>query len=166
MAPVLNVSVAYAGASFGNWPDLLSKEIRMRISSGVLAVAAAVIALPTFAHELTVSVNNIKSIKGNLLVAIYDKEEHYNANSHWVAAKQVKVTATTMSLDFADLPAGNYAIKLFQDENENNQIDIGTNGIPTELYGFSNNGGSYGPPLFDEAKVVIDKATEIEIQLR
>lgn len=138
----------------------------MRISTGVLAVAAAVIALPTFAHELTLNVNNIKSIKGNLLVAVYDKEEHYNANSNWVAAKQVKVAATSMSLVFADLPAGNYAIKLFQDENENNQIDIGSNGIPTERYGFSNNGGSYGPPLFDEAKVVVDKATDIEIQLR
>lgn len=138
----------------------------MRINTGVFAVAAAIIALPAFAHELTLNVNNIKSIKGNLLVAVYDKEEHYNANSNWVAAKQVKVAGTTMSLDFADLPAGNYAIKLFQDENENNQIDMGANGIPIELYGFSNNGGSYGPPSFDEAKVMIDKATDIEIQLR
>lgn len=138
----------------------------MRINTGVFAIAAAIIALPTFAHELTLSVNNIKSIKGNLLVAVYDKEEHYNTNSNWVAAKQVKVAGMTMSLGFADLPAGNYAIKLFQDENENNQIDIGANGIPTELYGFSNNGGSYGPPSFDEAKVVVDKATQIEIQLQ
>ncbi len=138
----------------------------MRIGTTVLAITAAFIALPTFAHELTLNVNNIKSIKGNLLVAVYDKEEHFNANTHWVAAKQVKVTATTMSLSFADLPAGNYAIKLFQDENENNQIDFEVSGIPKEPYGFSNNGVSYGPPLFNEAKVVVDKATQIEIQLR
>jgi len=138
----------------------------MRISTSVFAVAAAVIALPTFAHELTLNVSNIKSVKGNLLVAVYDKEEHYNTNSNWVAAKQVKVAAATVSLDFTDLPAGNYAIKLFQDENENGQIDIDASGIPTEPYGFSNNGGSYGPPLFNESKVVVDKATEIDIQLR
>jgi uncharacterized protein (DUF2141 family) len=150
----------------GIGPIYLSKEIPMRINTGVLAIAVAMTALPSFAHELTLSVNNIKSIKGNLLVAVYDKEEHYTANSNWVAAKQVKVAGTSMSLDFANLPAGNYAVKLFQDENENNQIDIGANGIPTELYGFSNNGGSYGPPSFDEAKVVVDKATQIEIQLR
>ncbi len=138
----------------------------MRINTGVFAIAAAIIALPTFAHELTLNVNNIKVIKGNLLVAVYDKEANYNTNSNWVAAKQVKVAGTTMSLNFADLPAGTYAIKLFQDENENNQIDMGANGIPTELYGFSNNLGSYGPPSFDEAKVIVDKATEIEIQLR
>lgn len=138
----------------------------MRISARLLATAVAFIALPTFAHELTLNVNNIKSIKGNLLVAVYDKEEHFNANSNWIAAKQIKVAGTTMSVGFADLPAGNYAIKLFQDENENNQIDIGVNGIPTELYGFSNNGGSYGPPSFSKAKVVVDKATEIEVQLQ
>lgn len=166
MAPEFSASVAYAGVSFGDRPDLLIKEIRMRISTSLFAITAAVITLPTFAYDLTLNVNNIKSDKGNLLVAVYDKEEHYNANSNWVAAKQVKVAGTTMSLDFADLPAGNYAVKLFQDENENNQIDTGVNGIPTELYGFSNNGGSYGPPSFSEAKVVVDKATEIEIQLR
>ena len=138
----------------------------MRINKGVFAIAAAIIALPTFADELALNVNNIKAIQGNLLVAVYDKEANYNANSNWVAAKQVKVTGATMSLSFADLPAGNYAVKLFQDKNENNQIDIGANGIPTEPYGFSNNLGSYGPPSFDEAKVIVNKATEIEIQLR
>jgi len=149
-----------------DWPDLLSKEIRMRISTSVLAITVAVIALPTFAHELTLKVNNIKSIKGDLLVAVYDKEQHYNSNSNWVAVKKVKVAAITMSLDFADLPSGNYAVKLFQDENENGQIDTGASGIPTEPYGFSNNGGSFGPPSFNDAKVVVDKATQIDIQLR
>lgn len=138
----------------------------MRINTSVFAVAAAIIALPTFAHELTLNVINIKSVKGNLLVAVYDKEEHYNSNSNWIAVKKVKVAETTMSLDFSDLPAGNYAVKLFQDENENGQIDTGAGGIPIERYGFSNNAGSYGPPSFDEAKVAVDKATEIEIRLR
>lgn len=138
----------------------------MRINKGVFTIAAAIIALPTFADELMLNVNNIKAIRGNLLVAVYDKEANYNANNNWVAAKQVKVAGTTMSLSFVDLPAGSYAIKLFQDENENNQIDIGANGIPTEPYGFSNNLGSYGPPSFDEAKVTVNKATEIDIQLR
>lgn len=150
----------------GNWPDLLIKEICMRINKGVFTIAAAIIALPTFADELTLHVNNIKAIQGNLLVAVYDKEASYNANNNWVAAKQVKVADTTMSLSFVDLPAGSYAIKLFQDKNENNQIDIGANGIPTEPYGFSNNLGSYGPPSFDEAKVTVNKASVIEIQLR
>lgn len=138
----------------------------MRISSRVLAIAATFVTLPTLAHELTLNVNNIKSIKGDLLVAVYDKEEHYNSNSNWIAVRKVKVEDAVMSLDFANLPTGNYAIKLFQDQNENGEIDKNGMGIPTEPYGFSNNGGSYGPPSFSEAKVAVDKATRIEIQLR
>ncbi len=137
----------------------------MRISTSVLAITVAFITLPTFAHELTLNVSNIKTIKGDLLVAVYDKEEHYNANTHWVAVKKVKVVEAAMSLDFADLPSGDYAIKLFQDENENGQIDMNTMGIPTEPYGFSNNAGSSGTSSFTEAKVVVDKATQVEIQL-
>lgn len=138
----------------------------MRISASIFAITTAFIATPSFAHELTLNVNNIKNIKGDLLVAVYNKAEHYSSNSHWVAVKKLKVTAEVMSLDFADLPTGDYAVKLFQDENENGQIDKDAMGIPTERYGFSNNGGSYGPPSFDEAKVAVHKATEIEIQLR
>lgn len=166
MTPEVSTSVVYAEASIGNQPDPLIKEISMRINTSVLAITAAFVTLPTFAHELTLTVNNIKTIKGDVLVAVYDKEEHYNSNSNWIAVKKIKVAEATMSMDFADLPAGNYAIKLFQDENENGQIDKNTIGIPTEPYGFSNNAGSFGPPSFNEAKVVVDKATQIEIQLR
>lgn len=138
----------------------------MRISTRVFAMAAGLVALPTFAHDLTVTLGNVKSGQGDLLAAVYDKAEHYNANNNWVAIKKVKMEATGMSLNFADLPTGNYAIKLFQDENSNGQIDKNDQGIPTEPYGFSNNGGTYGPPSFEEAKVLVDKATRIEILLR
>jgi len=138
----------------------------MRVNTIVFGITAVFLALPSFAHDLTLQVENIKSSQGDLLVAVYDKAEHYNTNTNWVAVKKVKMEATKMALAFAGLPAGNYAIKLFQDENGNGQIDMNSMGIPTEPYGFSNNGGSYGPPSFDEAKVVVDKATEIEIQLR
>lgn len=139
----------------------------MRISRRVLvAAAAACLALPTFAHDLTLTVSNITSLKGDILVAVYDQEEHYNANTHWVAVKKVKVDGTAMVLDFTDLPAGSYAVKLFQDENQNGQIDKNGMGIPTEPYGFSNNGGSFGPPSFNDAKVLVDRTTHVEIQLR
>ncbi len=138
----------------------------MHSRRGLVALIATFFALPTLAHELNVTVNNVKTIKGDLLVAVYDKEEHYNTNTHWVAVKKLKVAETSIVLDFPDLPAGNYAVKLFQDENENGQIDKNFMGIPTEPYGFSNNGGSYGPPSFDEAKVAVDETTNIEIQLR
>lgn len=138
----------------------------MRINTGVLAIAASFVALPTLAHELNVNVNNIQSIKGDLLVAVYDKKENYDADKNWVAVKKIKVEKSSLSLDFADLPAGHYAVKLFQDENQNGQIDMNALGVPVEPYGFSNNQGRSGQPSFEEAKVVLDSSVNIEIQLR
>jgi uncharacterized protein (DUF2141 family) len=158
-------NIAYAGISAGIGP-LFIKEIDMRIGTQILGIVAVLLTTPALADEVTVQVGNIKSTQGDLLVAVYDKEESYNANNNWVASRKVMMTGPTMALNFADLPSGNYAIKMFQDENQNGQIDIGPSGIPTEPYGFSNNGGDAGQPSFNEAKVRVDKVTKIEIRLR
>lgn len=128
---------------------------------GLLAAA-----LPTQAHELTLKVDSIRKVEGSLLVAVYDQQAHFDANQQWVAAQKVKVTQGPMRISLGDVPAGHYAVKLFQDINENGQIDFAPSGMPSEPYGFSNNAGVYGPPSFDEAKVEVGKTTEIEIQLR
>lgn len=52
---------------------------------------------------------------------------------------------------FEDLPAGDYAIKVFQDEDGDQVLDIGFFG-PEEAYGFSNGArGLFGPPPWEEA---------------
>lgn len=132
----------------------------------VAALALMGMSLPTLAHELTLKIDKVQSLKGFLLVAVYDQAGHYESNSQWVAVRKIKMTEAPMMISLGDLPAGHYAVKLFQDENDNGQIDKSVIGIPTEPYGFSNNGGTYGQPSFDEAKVIVDKVTEIDIQLR
>jgi uncharacterized protein (DUF2141 family) len=122
--------------------------------------------LPTLAHELMLKIDKVKTLNGSLLIAVYNQAPNYDNNTQWVVARKIKVTEAPMLISLGDLPAGDYAVKLFQDENDNGQIDKSVIGIPTEPYGFSNNGGSYGQPSFDEAKVMVDKVTEIEIQLR
>lgn len=129
-------------------------------------VALAAMSLPSLAHELTLKVDKVKNVNGNLLIAVYDQAANYSSDSQWVVVRKVKVTEGPIRIPLGDVPTGHYAVKLFQDENDNNQIDKNSTGIPTELYGFSNNGGSYGQPSFDEAKVLVDKATEIEIHLK
>jgi len=48
---------------------------------------------------------------------------------------------------------GQYAIKVFHDENANGELDINFLGIPKESYGFSNHArGRFGPPPFAEAR--------------
>ncbi|MDR0612870.1 MAG: DUF2141 domain-containing protein, partial [Dysgonamonadaceae bacterium] len=75
---------------------------------------------------------------------------------------------TDTSLEFSvELPEGEYAISVYHDENDNNKLDTGVFGIPTEGYGFSNNvKGFMGPPSFKESKFSLTKdSTLIRINL-
>jgi len=57
------------------------------------------------------------------------------------------------------IPCGEYAVKVFHDENGNDKLDTRIFGIPAERYGFSNNArGTLGPPDFSDARFVLDTA--------
>lgn len=118
------------------------------------------------AHELTLTVDAIKNVKGHMVIALYHNVESYKTDQNMLASRKEKITDNTLTIDFGDLPEGYYAIKLYQDANDNGKIDKNLIGIPTEGYGFSNNGGSFGQPSFDEAKFLLDKTTEIKIHLK
>jgi uncharacterized protein (DUF2141 family) len=60
-----------------------------------------------------------------------------------------------------DLPAGNYAIASYHDENGNGKLDTNALGMPEEGYGFSNDArGTFGPPKFSEAVFEFDGKTD------
>ncbi len=72
------------------------------------------------------------------------------------------VTATQI----LSLPAGEYAIALFQDLNENGALDSNILGIPSEPYGFSNNArGKFGPAKFTQAAFSITENQKITLTI-
>ncbi|MBL4908575.1 MAG: DUF2141 domain-containing protein [Alteromonadaceae bacterium] len=116
------------------------------------------------AAELIVSVNKINTIKGHIMLGLYDDETSYKQGNP-VHSARVKVNKSQEKIIFTELPDGEYAIKLFQDENDNNKMDMNMMGIPKESYGFSNNGGRFGQPDYKEAKFSVKDNTRIEINL-
>jgi len=116
------------------------------------------------AANLTVNISDVEQGKGHLLVALYADEESYNSSKANFASK-VKAAHEQESVVFENLPDGEYAIKMYQDENDNNSLDVNIMGIPKEGYGFSNNGGMFGSPKYVEAKFTIKENTVIEIEL-
>ena len=99
-----------------------------------------------------VNVTGLRSDKGTVLVQLASSAEDYDEDERAFRAAAVKSTDEKATVVFADVPYGEYAVKLFQDENENRKIDIGFLG-PKEPYGFSNNVfGTFGPPPFEQAK--------------
>lgn len=66
------------------------------------------------------------------------------------------------------LPEGRYAVSLYQDLNDNGELDTNLLGAPVEPVGFSRNArGSLGPPEFGAAAFEVDDThAEFDIRLR
>jgi uncharacterized protein (DUF2141 family) len=112
-------------------------------------------------NKLTVIIDGIENVKGHIMVALYDKE------SKQVGAKMEKIESESITVVFEKVLAGEYAVSVFQDENDNKKLDTGAFGIPKEKYGFSNNvHPKFGPPEFEERLFKIEDDTEINITLR
>ena len=117
------------------------------------------------AQTLTLKVEGIEHVKGNLLVGIYSSEESFMRKPAF--GFKVEVIDTTLSIPCRGLPAGTYAISLFQDENGNGILDTGSFGRPTEKFGFSNNAeGVMGAPAYKKCRFEWKEDTTMVIQLK
>jgi uncharacterized protein (DUF2141 family) len=104
------------------------------------------------AADLTVGIEGLKNANGQVLVAVFDRAADFLKQPVRVAA--VNAQQGTVKVSIAGLPAGDYALSVFQDENGNGKLDKNVVGMPTEPYGFSNDAvGNYGPPSFQDATV-------------
>lgn len=118
-----------------------------------------------FAQNLTIEVRDIEKVEGHLYVAIYNSEEMFMKKS--LTAFRIDVKDKVLSIPCKGLPAGTYAISLFQDENGNGRLDSGTFGIPTEKFGFSNDAeGVMGPPSYGKCCFTFSEDTTLVIHLK
>lgn len=67
-----------------------------------------------------------------------------------------KATAT-----FENVKPGEYGVTLYWDKNGNKKMDFEPTGMPKEMYGVSNNGMSFGPPQWNEAKFIVDAEPQV-----
>ncbi len=130
------------------------------------AVIAIELVQPVQAADLDVLVENITEHRGTLYWSVFDSEADYKADDNAVISAKSRVSGDTVRVTVHDLPHGEYAVKLFHDANGNGEMDTNMLGIPKEGYGFSNNGGKFGPASFEDAKVLVADDTQIQIRLR
>jgi uncharacterized protein (DUF2141 family) len=78
----------------------------------------------------------------------------------------VSVSGTELVHTFGAIDNGAYVVVVFQDLNNNRELDTNFMRIPKEPYGFSNNPSMIiDPPSFDEASFIITGDAKIEITL-
>ena len=117
--------------------------------------------------KLTVVVTGFSNSNGNCRFAIDNSEFLYEREDTVWIGKVLPIINKKVIVVIDSLQYGEYAVRVFHDENKNEIIDTNILGIPTEDYGYSNNvSGWFGPPSWDRAKFIFDKremTIEIEV---
>jgi len=106
---------------------------------------------------LHLQVQEVKAPLGVMRIALYDSEANFLDFKEVFASKVVPATIGTTTVVIDSLPAGAYAIALYQDQNDNGAMDKNWLGIPTEPLGFSNAQlRTFGPPSFKASAFILN----------
>ncbi len=122
-----------------------------------LGFSIGVFGQTSYSQNLKIMVSNIKSVEGNIMIAIFNSDQKFLGNE-MVTGKIEPVTQTgIMTITVEGLPLGEYAISIYHDGNANETLDTNLFKLPAEPYGFSNDArGTFGPPSFEDAKIIFN----------
>jgi hypothetical protein len=104
-------------------------------------------------QDLLIEIDHIKSVKGEVLIAIFNTEEGFP----FLTSKAIQLLKAIPSQGKAQcivkaLPVGRYAIALFHDSNADGKLNTNLIGIPKEGYGVSNNAyNTFSAPRYKDA---------------
>jgi len=117
--------------------------------------------------KLTVIITGFSNEEGNCRFALDNSKSVYEREDTVWIGKVLPIVKKQVVVVIDSLKYGEYAVRVFHDENKNEIIDTNLLGIPTEDYGYSNNASSwFGPPSWEKAKFIFNKpemTIEIEV---
>lgn len=109
-------------------------------------------------HKLSIHISGISKIKGSLFIAVFRATDDFPVFGKQFKGIIKEVEGKSQNYTFDNLPEGEYALAIYQDVNRNKILDKNLLGIPTEIYGFSNNARrNFSAPSFQEAKFKLNK---------
>lgn len=135
-----------------------------------LIAAALLVATPALAQDAGADISftfEVGQPSGQVMLALFDSEAAYDGSGGPVRAQRAEVSGSTVTVRFAGLPAGDYALKAFHDLDGDGEMDTNPFGMPTEPYAFSNNAvGNMGPASWERARFSAEGAVAQTIALR
>ena len=122
--------------------------------------------LATELTKVTVIVENVKVDEGPVYLQFFEGETAYKEGR---GTLQNVLEPKSDSVQLAvDVKPGEYSIAVFQDTNEDGQLNRNFMGIPREPWGMSNNAPArFGPPQWSDMRFEVgDTEVEQRIELR
>jgi len=113
--------------------------------------------------SFSLEINGVTVNGGTVYGAIYSNNNAYRNNQPEYTFRGNPINNTLVfSLQ---IPEGEYVIQVYQDTNNNDQLDFGLFGIPKEPVGITNFNGKGIPGNFNKLKVKINNGSKIIIQI-
>lgn len=129
---------------------------------GLLLLPMIVVAQNT----ISVHVHNVTSTSGKVNVAVYNSHDTFLSFDGVLTTNSVHANEGVVTLKIPNLPAGEYALAVFHDENDNGKLDTNWLGIPKEKVAFSNaEMRTFGPPKYKDCAFYITSDYVININL-
>ncbi|MFN6571757.1 hypothetical protein A6770_02235 [Nostoc minutum NIES-26] len=119
--------------------------------------------------NLSVEIDGVKNKQGQVCVSIFASSQGFPSNRDRIVQKQcTKITETPVKVSFNNLKAGNYAVAVIHDRNNDLTLNRNNLGMPTEGFGFSRNPEvrTSAPKFGDAAFLIAGPNTNIQIQLK
>jgi uncharacterized protein (DUF2141 family) len=126
-------------------------------------------AMANFNGSLTVEIDGLKNKQGQVCASIYNSSQGFPSNRDRVLQREcTSITDTPVTLTFTNLKAGNYAVAVMHDENNDFTVNRNDFGMPIEGFGFSQNPEvRTSAPKFSEAAFLVAGAdTNIKILMK
>lgn len=114
--------------------------------------------------SMTVSVKNLSPPTGTVEVSLFNSEETFMLEPYRQQSGKSSENGE-FKTQFTDLAAGEYAVVVVHDANDNGKLDPGFLGFGGENYGYSNNASSwFGRPDYKDVTILTEPAgTLVEI---
>lgn len=113
--------------------------------------------------SLNVEIEGIKSEKGKILFSLFSDKNGFPGDMTKAFKKGVVQIEDGKAIIDLDLPPGTYAIMVFHDEDDNNELNTNWFGMPKEGVGNSNN--HKGIPNYKKSVFKLYKNKTITINL-
>ncbi|WP_446867058.1 DUF2141 domain-containing protein [Phormidesmis sp. 146-12] len=144
---------------------LLTSFLITTVTANLLSLNAE--AMPNYA--LTVTVDGLRNQKGIVCLSLFAKDQGFpNGVDRALDSRCVSAKTAAPSVTFNNLNAGNYAVAVIHDVNEDGKLNTGLFGIPKEGFGFSRNPKilTSAPSFKETAIALVNQKTNIKVQLR
>jgi uncharacterized protein (DUF2141 family) len=110
---------------------------------------------------LTIIINGFENDEGKAMIALSNSREDYETQDQAYQSNQIKINDNVARWIINNLPFGEYAIKVYHDEDDDDEMDTNFLGVPSEDFGFSNNArGRFGPASWEDAKFLFNSSKD------